>query len=664
MPNIYKIKKLPPKAIVGIAVLPAKIWKVISLMLLISIFIFIVLIGMLASRWSIFAGLQNKLNRLIKVLDRPKENNVSKVELISLALKNMRAKKTRSVITIGGMMVGIAAIVFLVSIGFGMQSMIINRVARLEEMKQMEVAVPPGSHIKLDDEVIDLFSQIQAVEMVLPQISVIGKVTFNQAATDVAVYGVSGEYLLQSAIAPNVGKIFTDVEGNFMQAVPDAYQSIVVDQEQSQEQETDSVIRIGDVVDSVRFSITDDNWLELRQRPSPDAQVIGYTSRAIGEQTAERVWGEWYEGGIDQDPSIITAQGEQAAKWIKAQVPVWEKIDGNFQPVMDEGNQHEQSVGFLYQSSMTVAPLYQNQTTQFADAAATDITEEGWILIEGISDLTEQLSVSQVALPESLGELEAVVNLAFLRVLGLEDSQVVGQQFEVSYIATGRVVGDSQTRIESHPATYTIVGVTPDDRTPLVYVPLAHLQSLGVQNYSQLKIVVDSENQLADARTVVESYGFYTSSVVDTVAQISSLFSTARLLLALMGSVALTVASLGMFNTLTVSLLERTREIGLLKAMGMKSDEIKTLFLAESMLMGSLGGILGIVFGLLVGKILEFGLSAYAISQGVGAITVVDMPITFGLTIILLSFGVGVLTGIYPARRATKISALNALRYE
>ena len=119
-----------------------------------------------------------------------------------------------------------------------------------------------------------------------------------------------------------------------------------------------------------------------------------------------------------------------------------------------------------------------------------------------------------------------------------------------------------------------------------------------------------------------------------------------------------------MFNTLTVSLLERTREIGLLKAMGMKSHEVRDLFLAESMIMGSLGGFLGLTVGLLVGKILELFLSIYAILNGIGAITIVHIPLTFALFIVLISFMVGVLTGLYPARRATTISALNALRYE
>lgn len=142
------------------------------------------------------------------------------------------------------------------------------------------------------------------------------------------------------------------------------------------------------------------------------------------------------------------------------------------------------------------------------------------------------------------------------------------------------------------------------------------------------------------------------------------LFATMRVILAILGMIALGVAALGMFNTLTVSLLERTREVGLMKAMGMKSSEIQELFLTESMIMGILGGFLGIATGFLAGKLAGLILSLFAVFQGVGYIDISHIPASFTVVIILLSLLVGVVTGIYPAKRATKISALNALRYE
>jgi putative ABC transport system permease protein len=119
-----------------------------------------------------------------------------------------------------------------------------------------------------------------------------------------------------------------------------------------------------------------------------------------------------------------------------------------------------------------------------------------------------------------------------------------------------------------------------------------------------------------------------------------------------------------MFNTLTISLLERTREVGVLKSMGMKSKEVKNLFLTESMIMGFFGGIIGIIFGMLLGRFVSLFLSVFSLLQGLGFINVVYLPLSFGITVVFLSLIVGFITGYYPAKRATKISALNALRYE
>jgi putative ABC transport system permease protein len=135
-------------------------------------------------------------------------------------------------------------------------------------------------------------------------------------------------------------------------------------------------------------------------------------------------------------------------------------------------------------------------------------------------------------------------------------------------------------------------------------------------------------------------------------------------ILGILGFIALAVASLGMFNTLTVSLLERTREIGGMKTMGMVSGEIQELFLAEAMIMGLGGGIGGILLGFLVGKMLSNVVSIFAITQGVGYLELTYIPFSLILFIILSSFIIGLVTGLYPSYRAKKISALNALRYE
>ncbi|HEX8923993.1 MAG TPA: FtsX-like permease family protein, partial [Patescibacteria group bacterium] len=331
--------------------------------------------------------------------------------------------------------------------------------------------------------------------------------------------------------------------------------------------------------------------------------------------------------------------------------------------------------------------------TQVLDTEGNAVVKEGYVVFENVtveniagSDLASQAkditiddldlttlqmlnqqsdttSIKKTPIPKS-NLRQAVVNLSMLKIIGLTENEAVGKEFGVSFIVSSNLLDNPEDRVQSEETNYKIIGVIPDNSAPHFYVPFKDLRALGIDNFSQAKVLVKNEKDLPKVRQQIEVLGFSTRSVVDTVAQINSLFSTLRVVLALLGVVALAVAALGMFNTLTVSLLERTREVGLMKSMGMKSEEIKDLFLAESLLMGTLGGIFGLIVGFIMGKIVEFGLSTFAVIKGVGFVNIVYIPVGFIILIICLSLFVGIITGLYPARRATKISALNALRYE
>ncbi len=626
---------------------------ILSYMLLIGLYLAVSLLRKLGTKIPFFIMLEKPLKKVVQFLDRHQANSISRIELIDLALQNMKSKKSRTYITIGGMTIGIAAIVFLVSIGYGLQSLVINRVARLDEMKQTDVTVQPGSNLTINHDVIKVIKTFSSVELALPQISVVGKVNFNNSSTDMAVYGVTRDYLEQSAISPVVGEVFSnnDIETSVVSAKQD---------ESSESQDTTSqAAEAGTKIRDVNFTVNKDKWVEVRQYANSDSSVLGYISSDIGKVAAQEVWGSAYEGSGSNGSVGETDSGTKLGKWLKTRTPVWEKTNQGYEPIMDDQEQQTKVTGYVRISNITVTG------DGVLEIIKETVTEDGeWVELEGESDITNRQIVSKVKLSDEMTDLDAVVNRGFIKVLGLDENQAIGQKFSVTFIATGKLLNEDQDRIESIPVEYSIIGVTPDERTPLFYVPFVHLSSLGIHNYSQAKVVVNKEQNLAEVRENIESMGYSTTSVSDTVSQINSLFATLRMLLALVGMVALSVASLGMFNTLTVSLLERTREVGLLKAMGMKSYEVRDLFLAESMIMGSLGGILGINFGLLIGFILELILSAFSVVKGAGFLSIISIPLPFVATIIVLSFLVGILTGIYPARRAKKITALNALRYE
>lgn len=598
--------------------------------------------------------------RITSAFDHQQPGSISRIELIELALRNMKSKKTRTSITIGGMMIGIGTIVFLVSLGYGVEQLVITRVARLDEMKQADVSPQAGGKVKITDKTLADFTEIPSVDMALPLIAVVGRVNYLNSVTDMAVYGVTTDYLKQSAIKPVDGRVFESNELTF---------DISHLQGQVAGVSTEQKIGVvGEKIQDIDFTIDQGTWIRVREAPSTTAKIVGFTKRVEGTQQGEETWGGTYESDTGVGSFGETEDGKRIGKWIKTEVFLWksEKCDsatqgdcegGKYLVARNTDNTQIHKTGYFAEIGIHKSNVL-GVTTDASESAGLS-----WVDIASEAGIIKPPDTKTVDLSSS-AKKEAVVNRAMLSVLGIKEAEALTKKFTASFVVVGDLLSDPTANIESSQAEYTIVGVIPEEKTPFFYVPFLDLRSLGITNFSQAKVVVKEQNELDKTRRQIESMGYITRSVADTVAQINSLFATARTVLMLLGMVALSVAALGMFNTLTVSLLERTREVGLMKAMGMKSSEVSELFLTESMIMGFFGGILGIILGWILGRLLGIFLSFFALIKGVGFVDISYIPLPFILVIVFLSLLVGLVTGIYPARRATKISALNALRYE
>lgn len=772
----------------------------------------------------------NKLSHLYEkienIFDTAQEGSIKSTELIGLAIRHLKAKKTRTIVTIGGMSIGIGAIVFLLSLGYGFQRLIVSRVARLDEMKQIDVSIGQATSLSLNKKAIEDFKNIDKVDYVLPVVSLVSKVSFNNSVSDVVARGVTSEFLEQSAIKPVVGKIFKNddsvslLEGDGVVAGQVAGATMELRQDAKMKKE----------IYEVNYSIHPLVWKAVYKEPSDKSKVIGYTQRIVGDQEAVEVWGEVYDGSSTSLEGIDD-YGNQYSRWIKDVFPIWKKescVESNFDctdkeyVLARENNNQTVEEGFITEDSSTIerfsiidderkTPQEGEQIKVVQFSAAVDewlttysqpksdtaniglfskIEEEGvlwegelfwggsypdkdkwghagknehgqwlgyWIktslpiwrqvdcegcdnyyLVEededgSQSEMTIYIKASQVMIEDaaapdlgsvlgdatasadlSLAEIMAtieseigmsasesansrseldwveiasaagvaktdkidqielggqaqkvaVINRAMLRLMGIDESSAVGQIVKTTLVFGNSFFEEDDYQAASVETDFEIIGVVPNNDTPAFYFPFGDLKDTGIDNYSQIKVVVKEKDDLRVVRETIESMGFKTSSVVDTVGRINSLFDNVRLVLLFLGMIALGVAALGMFNTLTVSLLEKTREVGLMKAMGMKSDEVKKLFLAESITIGIAGGLLGLLFGFLLGKLISFGLSTVSITKGLGVIDVVFIPASLAISITILSLVVGVVTGIFPARRTMRISALDALRYE
>lgn len=211
---------------------------------------------------------------------------------------------------------------------------------------------------------------------------------------------------------------------------------------------------------------------------------------------------------------------------------------------------------------------------------------------------------------------------------------------------------------------FRIVGIIEEENSSYVYMPFFLSDNLKNVSYSKLKVRVDSEENLDMVRNNIMDKGFMVSTLSDIIEQANQVFNILKIVLASFGIVALTVSAIGMFNTMTIALLERTQEIGIMKALGASSVDIWSMFLSESVIIGFLGGLGGIIIGMLGGEAFNYGVNILAGAMGGEKIDLFYTPYWFMIIIMSFSTFVGLITGFYPAKRAAGINPLEALRYK
>jgi len=259
---------------------------------------------------------------------------------------------------------------------------------------------------------------------------------------------------------------------------------------------------------------------------------------------------------------------------------------------------------------------------------------------------------------------EILVNSAFVKFWDTNSSEdILGKNTTFDIIIPKGLIGKTDNEQISD-QEYQVVGIINDDSSPKVYTDFDNLRKLGIASYSQFKVEVNSKDAVPQIRKQIENMGLKTQYVGDTVSQINQVFGIFRAILAAFGLVTLIVAVLGMFNTLTISLLERIKEIALMKMLGMRRKDINNIFLTESVMLGFSGGIFGLILGISAGKIVNMILNHYAKSMGGETVSVFYAPASFVIAIMIISIFIGLLTGLYPARRAVKVKSLDVLRFE
>jgi putative ABC transport system permease protein len=215
------------------------------------------------------------------------------------------------------------------------------------------------------------------------------------------------------------------------------------------------------------------------------------------------------------------------------------------------------------------------------------------------------------------------------------------------------------------------------------YVPLAVAEELGVvqgndmgevvresalggngQHYSNLTLRVERPADVPAVEESVRQMGYAPFSLLDLTRNLRRLFAILDMLLGIFGSLALAVASLGIINTLVMAILERRREIGVLKALGASDKDVRQLFFAEAGVMGLVGGAAGVALGWGIGRLIQLGTNYYLRQQQIPAENIWSVPAWLIASAIAFSLLVSLGAGLYPASRAARLDPVEALRYE
>ena len=182
--------------------------------------------------------------------------------------------------------------------------------------------------------------------------------------------------------------------------------------------------------------------------------------------------------------------------------------------------------------------------------------------------------------------------------------------------------------------------------------------------FPSLSVRASSPSKVEALEASIKSMGFNAFSLLDASKSLRTFFSVFDLLLGIFGSLALAVATLGIVNTLVMAILERRREIGVLKALSAADADVQQLFFVEAGVMGLFGGFLGVFFGWVLGRAITFGTNVYLKRQALNPIELSSVPWWLILAGIVFAVLVSLAAGLYPASRAAKLNPVDALRYE
>lgn len=185
---------------------------------------------------------------------------------------------------------------------------------------------------------------------------------------------------------------------------------------------------------------------------------------------------------------------------------------------------------------------------------------------------------------------------------------------------------------------------------------------MGNKGYDDIKIAAKGVSDVEPLTETIKNLGYYSTSSIEMAKNVEETLNGVNTAFAVLGVIVLVVAAIGIVNTMSMAVLERTRSIGVMKSLGANSNAIRTIFLVQSSLIGLIGGLVGTGLGLGINAIAQMVINSKVIKESMNMTISVGLPWYWISLILGFAVVIALISGIYPANRASKLDPIEALR--
>lgn len=290
-------------------------------------------------------------------------------------------------------------------------------------------------------------------------------------------------------------------------------------------------------------------------------------------------------------------------------------------------------------------------------------------VIENVRYKSKDDTLEPIKIGNKLGESsgEILIGEKVLEQINISAESAINKEIEIS--VKNDIVGQYQGKkfkivgvIDKNFANSGKVVMGAKDAAELRGYQVLENDYLNNNGYDTIQVYANDITNVEELSEKIKDLGYLYVSSVEMAKEVEESLGAINIAFVVLGVIVLFVSAIGIVNTMTMSVIERTKSIGVMKSVGANKGAIRTMFLVQSSLIGFIGGSVGILVGLGVNKLVEIGAMMLIEKQGINASITIGLPWYLVVLVLVFSLIIALISGIYPANRAAKLDTIEALR--